>query len=196
MRINILTVLLACACLALPACDNTSKTPKSAVVDLGRLMRESAPGKDGMVFIEAQQKEMQAQLDEIQDRLEKNPQDEAAMQELQKVYALSQQRIQTEGQNIAGQILDVVQRTLNNYRAANGYDVILLTDSLAAYDPALDITNAVLAEVNKQKIEFKPTTQNQSESAQSDEAASEPAAIVNQPEAKPEQPAPASKPKK
>lgn len=162
MQIKLLGIMLLGLCLALPGCDSgTDNGPKAAVVDLGRLMRESAPGKDGMKFIEDRQKEMQAQLDVIQDRLEKNPQDEAAMRELQKVYAESQQRIQAEGQNVAAQILDVVQRELNNYRAQKGYAVILLTDSLASFDPKLDVTGAVLAEIDKQKVEFKPLSPEQ-----------------------------------
>lgn len=153
---GLLTIIL---CFGLLACNDNKPSAvqnKIAVVDLGRLMRESAPGKEGIKFIEAQQKEMQLQLDAIQDNLEKNPQDEAAMQELQKLYSLSQQKIQAEGQNIATQILDLVQRTLNSYLEKNSYDVIIGTEALAAYNAKIDITSQVMEEVDKQKIDFKP----------------------------------------
>lgn len=157
MRLSILLILALC--LALAGCNNESASrPAIAVVDLGRLMRDSEPGKEGMKFIEAQQKEMQAQLDVIQDKLEKNPQDEASMQELQQLYNSSQQRIQAEGQNAASQIMDVVLRTLDSYRAKNGYEIIIYGDSLASYDNKLDVTEAVLKEINTQKITFKPLT--------------------------------------
>ena len=158
-KMKLVWLLAIILSLGLTACDDGKQNQtqnRTAVVDLGRLMRDSVPGKEGIKFIESQQKEMQAQLDAIQDKLEKNPNDESLMQQLQNLYALSQQKIQAEGQNIASQILDVVQRTLNNYLEKNNYDVIIGTEALAAYNVKLDITNAVLAEVDKQKIEFKP----------------------------------------
>lgn len=161
-------ILLCFFMFSLTGCENNSPqngSPKMAVVDLGRLMRDSAPGKEGLKFIEAQQKEMQAQLDVIQDKLEKNPQDENAMQELQKLYGVSQQRIQAEGQNVASHILDVVQRCLNSFLEKNGYDIIIGTEALAAYNTKIDVTNQVLAEIDKQKIEFKPITNFNTESA-------------------------------
>ena len=87
--------------------------PKLAVVDMGRVMRDSEPGKEGVKFLESRQAGMQEQLDAIQDRLEKNPKDEAAMQELQRVYAVSQQRMQAEQQNVVNLLFDSVQRVVN-----------------------------------------------------------------------------------
>lgn len=157
MKINIALPLIFILALAVAACENDSaQSAKIGTVDLNRLMRESAAGKEGIKFIEAQQTEMQKSLDEIQDKLEKNPQDAEAMQELQRLYASSQQRIQAEGQNIASQILDLIQRVMNEFRKKNNYAVLIGTDALASYDPALDVTNALLSEVNKEKIDFKP----------------------------------------
>ena len=130
--------------------------PKLAIVDMGRVMRDSAPGKEGVKFLEAQQAGMQAELDAIQDRLEKNPKDEAAMQELQRVYAVSQQRMQAEQQNVVNLLFDSVQRVVNSYREAQGYDMILGAEAVASFKPGADVTEAIIAEVNKQKVEFKP----------------------------------------
>lgn len=130
--------------------------PKIAIVDMGRVMRDSEPGKEGVKFLEAQQAGMQQQLDAIQDRLEKNPKDEAAMQELQRVYAASQQRMQAEQQNVVNLLFDSVQRVVNSYREAQGYDMILGAEAVASFKPGADVTAAIIAEVNKQKVEFKP----------------------------------------
>ncbi|MBD5539550.1 MAG: OmpH family outer membrane protein [Desulfovibrio sp.] len=130
--------------------------PKIAIVDMGRVMRDSEPGKEGVKFLEAQQAGMQEQLDAIQDRLEKNPKDEAAMQELQRVYAASQQRMQAEQQNVVNLLFDSVQRVVNSYREAQGFDIILAAEAVASAKPGADVTAAVIAEVNKQKVEFKP----------------------------------------
>lgn len=130
--------------------------PKIGVVDIARLMRDSVPGKEGVKFIESQQAAMQKKLDEIQAKLEKDPKNEELMRELQRVYASAQQKIQAEGQNVANLIFDAVQRVINKYRQDNGYLILAGSDAVASYDPAIDVTKAVLAEVDKEKIEFKP----------------------------------------
>lgn len=157
MRIVTGWILMLALCGLLAACnDMGGSSPKMAVVDLNRLMRESEPGKAGLKFIETQQTELQSKLDEIQDRLEKNPSDEKAVQELQRVYATSQQRIQAEGQNVVGQLFDAIQKTLNAYREKNGYAMLIRTEALDSYDPGLDVTGAVMVEVNKLQLDFKP----------------------------------------
>lgn len=146
----------------LMACNETagqSAQPRIAAVDVARVMRDSVPGKEGVKFIENQQKELQAKLDDLQAKLEKNPEDQASLQELQRVYAQAQQSMQTEGQNVANLIYDVVQRTLDEYRVKNGYQIILGIEAIASFDPKMDITSAVLAEVDKKKIDFKPVAQ-------------------------------------
>lgn len=128
---------------------------KIGVVDIARLMRDSEPGKAGIKFIEEQQAGMQKQLDEIQSKLEKSPEDQQLMQELQKVYSSLQQTIQKEGANVANLIFDTVQKVLNKYREANGFAIILGTEAVASYSTGIDVTDAVLVEVNKEKVEFK-----------------------------------------
>lgn len=130
--------------------------PKIGVVDIARLMRDSVPGKEGVKFIETQQAAMQKKLDDIQDKLEKDPKNEELLQELQKVYASAQQKIQAEGQNVANLIFDAVQRVINRYRQEKGYLVLAGSDAVASYDPAIDVTKEILAELDKEKVEFKP----------------------------------------
>lgn len=151
--------LLLAASLAVAACqqqESSSPGVKIAVADVARLMRDSVPGKEGIKFLESRQQELQKELEDIQARLDKNPADEEAMKDLQRVYASSQQRIQAEGQNVAALLFDALQRILDSYLEKNGYDVILSQDTLASYSKKIDITNAVMAELDKQKIDFKP----------------------------------------
>lgn len=159
MRISRIILPVLVGVFALTGCQQQETQvaqPRIAIVDMGRVMRDSEPGKEGVKFLESRQAVMQEQLDAIQDRLEKNPKDEAAMQELQRVYAASQQRMQAEQQNVVNLLFDSVQRVVNSYREAQGYDIILGAEAAASYTPSADVTAAVIAEVNKQKIEFKP----------------------------------------
>lgn len=168
---------------------------KIAIVDMGRVMRDSEPGKEGVKFLEAQQAGMQEQLDAIQDRLEKNPKDEAAMQELQRVYAVSQQRMQAEQQNVVNLLFDSVQRVVNSYREAQGYDMILGAEAVASSRPGADVTAAIIAEVNRQKVEFKPVPESALSGMAPEgapEAAPAPAVVPPAPAEKPAEAAPAN----
>lgn len=129
---------------------------KWGVVDIAKLMKESEPGKAGVKFIEQEQAKMQARLDEVQTKLEKDPQNQELMQELQKVYAGLQQQIQQEGQNVANKLFDAVQSAINDYRKANGYAMLIGAEALASFDPSKDVTPAVMEALNKTVLEFKP----------------------------------------
>lgn len=157
MRIRFLMPLALLCLLLLPACQQAADNagPKLAVVDMARIMRDSEPGKAGVKFLEGLQAEMQGKLNDIQARLEKDPKDEAAQKELQSVYMASQQRMQVEQQNVVNLLYDSIQRVLNTFRAEKGYEVIINAEAAAAFDAKADVTAAVIADVNKQKIDFK-----------------------------------------
>lgn len=171
---NLFIIMVLCCLMA--ACNDSqgvntaSSAPKIGVVDLNRLMRDSAPGKEGLKFIESRQSGLQAELDAIQDKLEKNPADEQAMRDLQRVYAASQQQIQTEGQDVVGALFDAIQGALNTFRAKNGYAMLIRMEALDSFDPALDVTNAVMEDVDKIKIDFSalPKSAPSAESSQKD----------------------------
>lgn len=156
-RIYSMFLLFFAAIFLLAAPNGMAETAfRAGVADVARLMKESVPGKEGIKYLESQQQKYQKELDVIQDRLEKDPTDEASMKELQQLYTVSQQRIQAEGQNVASLIFDTVQKVLDNYRAEKGLDVILSQDTIASFDPKIDITSEIMAILDKQKIEFKP----------------------------------------
>lgn len=155
MPIRLLILSLLVLCLAVSGCQQTQEPAvKVGVVDMNRLLRDSEPGKEASRFLEGMQKEIQQQIDDVQARLGKDPENEALQRELQAIYMGGQQRINAEQQNVVSQLLDLTQRLVNNYRKANGLSVVLGTDVAVAYDPALDVTNALLDEMNKQKVNF------------------------------------------
>lgn len=151
-----LAFVLSFMLLACQQTETKDAQPRLAVVDMARVMRDSEPGKAGVKFLEGLQSGMQDKLNAIQARLEKDPKDEAAQKELQSVYMTSQQRMQAEQQNVVNLLYDAIQRVLNTYREQQGYDAILSAEVAAAFNPKADVTAAVIAEVNKQKIDFKP----------------------------------------
>lgn len=159
MRILFALPALLASLLLLNACDSGGQqgaNVKIAVADVSRLMRDSLPGKAGIKFLESRQTKFQSELDDIQDRLEKNPSDEAAMKDLQRVYTASQQQIQAEGQNVAALLFDTLQRILDQFREKNGYTLILGQDTVASFAKSVDVTDAVMKELDKEVIDFKP----------------------------------------
>ena len=173
IRFVVLPLLLLFA-LAFAGCQQTEPSkPAVAVVDMSRLLTESEPGKAGMTFLEGLQSDMQNKLNAIQERLEKNDTDEAAQRELQMSYMTFQTRMGKEQQNVAGQLYDMLQKVLGEYRQAHGYQVIISREVVASFDAKVDVTDAVLAEVNKQKITFIPLGQDDAAPAAEKPAAPE-----------------------
>lgn len=175
MRIRFVALpLLLLFALAFAGCQQTeSGKPAVAVVDMSRLLTESEPGKAGMAFLEGLQSDMQNKLNAIQERLEKNDKDEEAQRELQMSYMTFQTRMGKEQQNVAGQLYDMLQKVLGQYREAHGYQVIISREVVASFDAGVDVTDAVLAEVNKQKITFTPLEQGDAAPAADQAAAPE-----------------------
>lgn len=149
-----LVLLLSLMLLACQQVDNATQS-KVGVVDMGRLMRDSEPGKAGLKFLETLQGDVQTKLNAVQQRLEANPKDVEAQKELQSLYMSAQQRLQAEQQNVVNLLNDTIQRVLNAYRTEKGYVAIVATDVVPSFDSKIDVTNDVLAVVNTQKVEFK-----------------------------------------
>lgn len=193
MRIRFLVLSLLVLCLAVSGCQQTQEPAvKVGVVDMNRLLRDSEPGKEASRFLEGMQKEIQQQIDDVQARLGKDPENEALQRELQAIYMGGQQRINAEQQNVVSQLLDLTQRLVNNYRKANGLSVVLGTDVAVAYDPALDVTNALLDKMNKQKVNFVSVSNPQPEAPAAAEAPAKAAQDTKAAEKPAEKPAPAA----
>ena len=161
MRIRYFMPLALMLSLMLIACQQGegSSQAKLAVVDMTRVMRDSEAGKAGVKHLEGLQADMQAQLNDIQKRLEENAEDVEAQKELQTVYMASQQRMQVEQQNVVNVLYDTMQRIINAYRADKGYALIISSEAAASFDSKADVTSDIIAAMDKQKIDFKPAVE-------------------------------------
>lgn len=184
-----LALLLSLMLIACQQGEGSSQA-KLAVVDMTRVMRDSEAGKAGVKHLEGLQADMQAQLNNIQKRLEQNADDADAQKELQTVYMASQQRMQVEQQNVVNVLYDTMQRIINAYRADKGYALIISSEAAASFDPKADVTSDIIAAMDKQKIDFKPAGEAEkapeAEAAKpadkpADKAAEKPAAKADKP---------------
>lgn len=159
MRIRFMAVpllLLSLLCAACQQGEDKASGPSIAVVDIVRVMRDSEAGKAGIKYLEDMQANIQAQLDDIQNKLEKDPENEDLQKQLQTVYMNAQQQMGEEQQNVLSQLQNVTKRVMDEFRKARGYDVLFSAETLSSYDEKLDVTNDLLVEMNKQKVNFVP----------------------------------------
>lgn len=184
MRIRFVAVPLLLLSLLCAACQQGEEKsgPSFAVVDIVRVMRDSEPGKAGIKYLESMQADIQKQLDDIQAGLEKEPDNEDLQKQLQIVYMNAQQQMGEEQQNVLSQLQNVTKRVMDEFRKARGYDVLFSAETLSSYDEKLDVTNALLEEMNKQKMTFVPLDNAADEAPKAD--AAEKAEKKDAPEAK------------
>ena len=152
--------------LLLVGCNQSEPTgPSIGVVDTARVFRDSEPGKAGVKFLEGLHEKMQAEPNSIQENLQKKPEDEALQQKLQATYMSFQQRMSTEQQNVITLLNDATQRAMDAYRNQKKLDVILGSESALSYAKNVDVTTDIIAELNKQKVDFKPVQAEEAKTA-------------------------------
>lgn len=157
MRVFAFIPVLLSAAMLLAGCNQPEKSaPSVAVVDTARVFRDSEPGKAGVKFLESLQEKMQGELNALQETLQKNPEDQAAQQKLQETYMNFQQRMGAEQQNVITLLNDATQRVLNEYRKEKNLEILLTSEAALSFDESVDVTNDIIAALNKRKVTFKP----------------------------------------
>jgi outer membrane protein len=154
-------VAAGCAAAAMPAWAET----KIGVVDPQRLLEESPQGKAASESMRAEfaprQRTLQAQEQALKAKQDKLQKDAATMTEDQRVRAEKElrdgardlERARGEFNDDAtarrNEEMSRLQRTLGEevrtYAKAQNYDLILTAETLVYYQPAFDITPAILA---------------------------------------------------
>jgi len=192
MRVNYILPGFLFAVLLLGGCISPadSSAPAVAVVDSARVFKESAPGKAGIKHLESLHESMQAELNSLQQELQNKPNDEALQQKLQEKYMVYQQRISAEQQQVINTLNEAIQKALDACRVQLKLALIVGTDVVLSYGPAADITGAVITEVNKTTVEFKPIEPEASAPAQPAPVAPQAAPAQKATQAAPKAPAP------
>lgn len=152
-RIALLFVVLAS--FALAGCNQQPAVtgPKIAVVDQAKVLQQCEPGKQLMSFLDMRGKELQAEFAEMQAEAQANqtPEGQAKFQEqVQKL----QGRAQAEQQKAVMVIHDAFQEVVDAYVATKELDVILPSEQVVAFGPAADVTDDIIAEMNKKELSF------------------------------------------
>lgn len=154
MRKSLLFLLAIMSTAVLLTGCNQPKGGTVGVVNTSRVYQESDAGKAGVKYLESLHGEMQGELTKMQEELQKNP-GEDTTRKFQQLYAELQQRLGAEQQQVITKLNESLQRVLDSYRAQKGLDVIIGSETVLSASPAADITNEVIAEMNKTQVSFQ-----------------------------------------
>ncbi len=148
---------LCCAMLLtvmLTACIGESNS-KIAVVDLAEVQNSSILVAEVAGYLEGLRGELMADALEAEKAFQENETDESRQLYMDAVDRF-ESAVSAEEQRIFSTLSDSIDKILNDYRAANNVQAILLKETVLSYDVEMDITKAITAELDKVKIDLGP----------------------------------------
>ncbi len=148
-------ILALALVMGLGGCNKTEQAgPRVAVVDAGKVFQESAPGKAGVAYLEKISMSAQEEFKAIQTEAEKDNSQESMMK-MQRVLGDIQQRMNSEQQLVIGKLNDTFRKVLDAYLAERKLDVILPSDQVMSFGPSADVTNDIIAAMNKETVVYE-----------------------------------------
>ncbi len=168
---NTLLSFAALAVFALPAAAQQAKPLKIAYINSQKIIAEAPGAKEAQAAFEKQMGEYRTELQKLQTEIQgmvedyqkkeamlsaqaKQQQQEAIRQKQQDYQQRAQELEQAAGQKqqeLVKPIMDKIETVITALRKEQGYDLIFdsAAGGLIAADPALDITDEVLARLTK-----------------------------------------------
>jgi Skp family chaperone for outer membrane proteins len=149
MRMKLLPVLMLTS-LLLAGC-----TGKTAVINPDLIFQESDAGKSGVAYLSDLSRKLQEELADSNLQPEKGGKGNAQAA-LQQRISEAQQRYGAEQARVMEQINALFLKALETCRARGRFSVVLVVDAAPAYDPAADLTQKVMEEMNATPLIFSP----------------------------------------
>jgi Skp family chaperone for outer membrane proteins len=156
MRTKLFPVLLL-ASLLLAGCSG-----KTAVINPDLIFQESDAGKSGMAYLSDLSRKLQEELTDSSLRPEKGDKGQAALQQR---ISKAQQRYGAEQARVMEQFNALFLKALETCRSRGRFSVVLVVDAAPAYDPAADLTQKVMEEMNATPLVFSPPSPREEENS-------------------------------
>ena len=137
-------------------CDKQQDTKAVAIVNISQVFQESEAAKAGMKYLENIGDEMQKEFLALQQDLEKDPNNAEKQKKFNDALTAFQGRLNAEQQQVLTRINDTFQQVVDSYREKNKIAVILRSDQVVSMDAMYDVTNDIVAEMNKLELTFTP----------------------------------------
>ena len=152
MRNALVPLLMLTACLVLNGCV----PPRISVVNASRIYQESDAGKAGIAHLEQVEKEVKGKAEAAQRLAEAMPDNSAMPMSLQQFFVACQEAMNNAQQEAVNSVQELINQSIALYRERNKVAIIMQSDAVLSSDPTVDVTDAVIAEMNKSSISFAP----------------------------------------
>ena len=131
---------------------------KVAVVNTDMVYQKSTASEKGTEYLKSVAAELDSELRSAEAEAEKAKDKKAAQAEMQQAFMAAQQRFNAEQQQVVAAMGEALRKALDTCRTKLRLEVIISTEQAISHDPAVDITQQVINELNAMSIEFKPVT--------------------------------------
>jgi len=159
MKKQILSMFLSLAVLVFVSSDAYGKS-EIGFIDTVRILQESKPGKEGIARLEALQSTAVKKLEKLEKKRsaaeEKKDTErvERVSAEMQAIAYDLQSQLQEEQEAVFAIITQELTTIVEEYRKNNNLTVIFNHSDVISFDPKADITQGIMKEFNKKKIDF------------------------------------------
>lgn len=128
---------------------------KVAVVNPDLVYQKSSASEKGSEYIKSVAAELESELRALEKSAEGGKDSKAAQEKLQQSLMGIQQRFNAEQQQVINALTEAYKQALENCRIKFKYDVIITSETAAAFDPAVDVTEKVAEEMSALPLDFK-----------------------------------------
>ena len=150
-----LALIIAMAAFIAGCQQQAASGGKVGFVDTNKVFKECKAGTEGMDYLKKSSEEFQAKFAEMQKTLAGN-QTEENTRKFQEALGEYQNKMGAEQNRIVEALQGGFTKAVDDYRQANGYSVILSTESAISYDKSADISDKIIESMNKMDIKIKP----------------------------------------
>lgn len=133
--------------------------PKVAVLNLSVVFQTSKASVAAAEYMTKMESELQSELEKASASLTKDAEGNVSkddMPKLQKIFGELQQRYNAEQQMVLTRLNTMATETVDEYRKQHNLEVIIRSDQAFSYDPAIDITEAIIKLMDTKQISFEP----------------------------------------
>ena len=144
--------------IAVALCGGAALAEGLAVVDAERIFRESAPGKAGEAHLQQARDILQKGLEELRGHYKGKENTAEAVAALREGQAALERQFAAERRAVRQVLATTLENVIRVWFAVNAksgaISAVAPAGALLAYSPALDVTDAVLREMDKEKPIF------------------------------------------
>ncbi len=157
MRMIVRVLLVALLALGLAACQQEQPKPKPSVgvVDMETVFKTSQGGKDAVAHLETIGKSLETEFGRLQEIGQNAPENVELQQQLGTIFQGLQKSFEGAQQEDFNVLNESYLAALEKCRVEAGMLVVLNKQAVQKADPSVDLTDKVIAEMNKTKIAFK-----------------------------------------